>query len=398
MLKRKKVLQVSPAYFPAISIGGPIFTNLTFSQALVDIGYDIEVLTTTQGLKKEQIQRFNIGKVSHDEFPYPIWRFHYYGYPNYTFAPGLLFWLFQHVKKFDLVVFQAVWNFPIMAAYWACKYYNIPYVIIPHGSLYDETFHLKSSKVKKLFLKIYVENMLKRARKIIFSTRDEEIKVKKFLSLPITSAILPNIVNTDQFKTLPIKGNFRTKYSINLEAIILCHYGRVTVKKGINFVIQILPSLIKKYPHIKYVIAGGEEDNYISELKNMINHLQLEDHVIFAGLLNPQEGMELLVDSQVFLLPSLSENFGMSVVEAMLCETPVIISEQVGIALELVESNAAYIIQLGNDSLENAVLELLGNPDIQVNMGKAGRKFVQEHYEFDAVKNQLKEIISGSML
>ena len=73
----KKVLQVSPAYFPAISIGGPIFTNLTFSKGLVSLGCEVEVLTTTQGLTEEQIRQLESSNSPQADFEYPIHRFAY---------------------------------------------------------------------------------------------------------------------------------------------------------------------------------------------------------------------------------------------------------------------------------------------------------------------------------
>ena len=75
MPTQKRVLQVSPAYYPAISIGGPIFTNLTFSKALENINCQIEVVTTTQGLSKPQLEQIALGEKSTSEFSYPIWRF-----------------------------------------------------------------------------------------------------------------------------------------------------------------------------------------------------------------------------------------------------------------------------------------------------------------------------------
>lgn len=393
MSTQKRVLQVSPAYYPAISIGGPIFTNLTFSKALEDINCHIEVVTTTQGLTKTQLEQIPLGKKSSSEFSYPIWRFPCYGYPNFTFSPGIFLWLFKHVHRFDLVVLQAVWNFPIMAAYLACKWNNIPYVIIPHGSLYDETFHLKSSKFKRLFFSLYVKKMLMNAHRILFSTQDEALKVKKFLSIPLKYSIVPNIVDVEKFNDLPLKGTFRDKFAISKDQLILTHYGRVTIKKGINFVLNILPEIIQNYPNVVYVIAGIEEDHYINELRTIIQEKQIDKHVIFTGLISPKEGIELLTDSDIFILPSLSENFGMSVVEAMLCEIPVVISEHVGIALDLKNVGCAKEIQLLDSSLKDAINELLNDSNLRLIMGRKGREYARQNYSYQAVEIKLNELI-----
>ncbi|TBH73754.1 glycosyltransferase [Aquirufa nivalisilvae] len=394
MPTQKRVLQVSPAYYPAISIGGPIFTNLTFSKALEDINCQIEVVTTTQGLSKAQLEQIAVGEKSTSEFSYPIWRFPCYGYANFTFSPGIFFWLMKHTRQFDMVVFQAVWNFPILAAYLACKWHKVPYVVIPHGSLYDETFHLKSSKFKRFFFSLYVKKMLMNAHRILFSTQDEELKVKKFLSIPLKSSIIPNIVDVEKFDKLPEKGTFRSKFSISKDQIILTHFGRVTIKKGINFVLEILPEVIQNYPNIVYVIAGSEEDHYINELRAIIEEKQIEKHIIFTGLLSPNEGIELLADSDVFILPSLSENFGMSVVEAMLCEIPVIISEHVGIAMDIKNEACAKVIKLEDTSLKDALLDLLADSNKRIEMGQKGREFAKLNYSYEAIEIKLDQLIN----
>lgn len=392
MKMAQKVLQISPAYYPAISIGGPIFTNLTFSKGLLSLGCKVEVLTTTQGLTSEQMQEIDLENPNHADFEYPIYRFRYYGYSHFTFSPGLFFWLLRNIKRFDLVVFQAVWNFPIWAGFLLCKWANKPYLVIPHGSLYPETVGLKSSLKKKLFLRLYVRKMLKRAHRVLFSTEHEQDKVLSYLMVDARSAILPNIIDLEPFAVLPEKGNFRRKHSIETGTPILAHFGRISLKKGIRFVLEIMPDLIQVHPNLLYVIAGGDEEGYSTELKRLINELGISKHILFTGLLNQSEGIELLRDADVFVLPSLSENFGMSVVEAMLCETAVVVSDQVGISSELAAAKCALITS-NNDSLKDAVLELLENESHRKDLGIKGANFAKEHYSFEVLREQMKSFL-----
>jgi glycosyltransferase involved in cell wall biosynthesis len=387
-----KVLQISPAYFPATSIGGPIFTNLTFSKALVSLGCEVEVVTTTQGLTAEQIQGIDLGNPNHTEFEYPIYRFRYYGYSHFTFSPGLFIWLLRNMKRFDLVVFQAVWNFPIWAGYILCKWANKPYLIIPHGSLYPETVGLKSSWKKKLFLSLYVRNMLKHARRVLFSTKHEQEKVLAFLNINAPSAILPNILDLSPYQNLPTQGQFRRKYAIDAKVPLIVHYGRISLKKGIRFVLEALPSWIQLHPNLLYVIAGGDEEGYAADLQLIINELGISNHVLFTGLLNQSDGINLLRDADVFVLPSLSENFGMSVVEAMLCETPVVLSDQVGIASDLAAAQCARVLS-NPHSLKDVVLELLENESKRKDLGMKGANFAKEHYSFEVLRERMKSFL-----
>ena len=389
----KKVLQVSPAYYPAISIGGPIFTNLTFSKALQDLGCDVEVLATTQGLSESQIAQMNLGKSDQSEFSYPIWRFRYFGYSHFTFSPGLIFWLWKHLSRFDVVVLQAVWNFPIWMAYLMCLVYNKPFIVIPHGSLYPETVGLKSTQIKRLFLWLYVKKMLQRASNVLFSTLDEQEKVLAFLPIKINAAILPNIVDQKPFTPLPERGTWRKQFQISPESPVLVHYGRVNPKKGIPFVLECLPKLCVQFPDLRYVIAGGEDPVYRQALNRIIEEKGVSDQVIFTGLLNQADGIRLLRDADLFLLPSLSENFGMSVVEAMLCETAVIVSDQVGISADLAQANCARVVSTTGDELYEAIADLLGNREQRTQLGLSGAQFVRTYYTEEPVKEQLGRLL-----
>ena len=84
-------------------------------------------------------------------------------------------------------------------------------------------------------------------------------------------------------------------------------------------------------------------------------------------------------ESDVFVLPSYSENFGMAVVEAMSCELPVVITEGVGISKNIVRANAGIVIKKDEDELTHAILGVLDNKDAK-EMGRRGKIFVQNEF------------------
>jgi glycosyltransferase involved in cell wall biosynthesis len=101
----------------------------------------------------------------------------------------------------------------------------------------------------------------------------------------------------------------------------------------------------------------------------------------------------LLRDADLFVLPSLSENFGMSVVEAMLCETAVIVSDQVGISTDLAQADCARIVSTKGAELYEAILGLLGNEEQRTQLGLKGAQFVRDHYTEESVKAQLGQFL-----
>lgn len=392
-----RILQVSPAYYPAISIGGPIFSMLAFTRLALDCGHSVEVLSTPLGLNEDQKKNIKFGLWSKGHDGIHIMYHPYHGYSNLTFSPQSKTWLTENVKYYDLVVLHGVWNFPILAAAHACMNHAIPYIIFPHGTLYKETMEMRSGWIKKLFYILFAKKALENATKIIYTTEDERIKVSDHLRISTHSHILPNIVNSSEFSERPPKGLFRKKAGLPLDAKIILHYGRITQKKGLNFTVHALKRVLVQYPNAWLVIAGGDDEGYKNVIDQLIAKLGMEDHVLFTGLLSRAEGLEAMADADVFVLPSLSENFGMAVVEAMLCQLPVVISENVGIAPEVERAHAGLVVSLeeSGDPLVKAILRMLDDPSGAQELASRAQQFAIDHYDGPSVKAQLSALLDS---
>lgn len=370
---------------------------LAFTRLALDCGHSVEVLSTPLGLREDQKSDLNFGVWSRGHDGIQIMYQPYHGYPNFTFSPLSRSWLNENVKSYDLVVLHGVWNFPILAAAHACMTRGVPYVLFPHGTLYKETMEMRSGWLKKLFFFLFAKKALRNATKIVYTTEDERVKVSNHLNISNNSHVLPNIVNSSEFTELPLRGSFRKKQGIPLQAKVVLHYGRITQKKGLNFTVQAMKRVLAKYPDARLVIAGGDEEGYKRVIDAMISDLGLQDHVLFTGLLSRADGIEALTDADVFVLPSLSENFGMAVVEAMLCKLPVVISENVGIAPEIARARAGLVVPLedNGDELVGAILQTLDAPSAAHEQGLRAQRFAIDHYDAPAVKAQLSSLLDS---
>ena len=104
-----------------------------------------------------------------------------------------------------------------------------------------------------------------------------------------------------------------------------------------------------------------------------------------------EDKISALRESDVFVLPSYSENFGMSVVEAMECETPVVISNKVGIYKEVERNKAGIVVEINADSLYKGIKLLLDNPSLRKEISVNARKLVEEYYNIDKVAERMIE-------
>ena len=388
------ILQVSAAYYPAVSIGGPIFSTLTFSEILQK-NHQLTTLTTQQGLSKDQVQSINFDKYQVLSKNHKLIYKKYWGPSNFTFSFSMIFWLLKNASKYDLVVLQGVWNFPFIISAFFARLFDVPYVIFPHGSLYKETVFLKSSLTKKWMYFLTVKKMLKSARLICFTTKDEEMKVKEFLKIPLNSFVIPNVVKFEDFTHLPERGFWRKKFSIPSDSLILLHLGRISKKKGIISTLETLSTLLNQGYNIHFLIAGGDQEGYLPVIKNKINELNLEKFVHFTGLLNRYESLQAFVDSDIFVLPSLSENFGISIVEAMYCQLPVIISNQVGIAPDLKTNKAGIVVEMDGIEIKLAfeLENLIKNPEKRNQLGIQGKTYAQANYDVLVLEKLVEKLV-----
>ena len=167
--------------------------------------------------------------------------------------------------------------------------------------------------------------------------------------------VIPNFVDTDLFKP-ESNGEFRKAIAPNGEKILV-HTSNFRPVKRVPDTIKIFEKVQKEIPS-KLILVGDGPDR--SECERLSRQLDLCDTVKFLG---KQDGLvEILSSSDLFLIPSQSESFGLSALEAMACGLPVI-SSSVGGLPELVKHNeTGFIAEIGDvDRMAKYALELLSN-------------------------------------
>jgi glycosyltransferase involved in cell wall biosynthesis len=235
--------------------------------------------------------------------------------------------------------------------------------------------------------------MLKCANAVLFTTHDEKEKVEKYLNTKLNSEIIPNAVDINLFNSTNI--NFRSKYKISESTFLMIHYGRISKKKGIEYVIKVLPKLLKVRKDILYIIVGGDDEDYKKEIVKIAKEKNVFSNILFTGLVTQSEGLSALRASDLFILTSLSENFGMSIVESMLCGTPTIISNNVGISDEVVKNNAGIVVDLLNDEqLYESIFKIISDSNFTNKLIHSGKLFAQNNYSIDVLSNKLSNLFS----
>ena len=373
-----KILHISSSYWPAFEMGGPIQSVYLLNKFLVEKGVEITVYTTNAGLKNKNIllkKETNLDGVK-------IFYFPYYGYIHWTFSPALCWAVRKNIKNFDLIHITGVWNFPVAAAAFWARFYKKPYIISPRGSLMKEPMEKKSSFIKKLFIFLFVRRDLKNASAVHFTVEAEKEEYLK-AGLPLKKAIIiSNSFDMEEFKKEIPENFFRNKFNISADKKIILFLSRLNWKKGLDTLIPAFAEVVKKEPKAVLVLAGPDENNYKKEIELKIVNckMKINNEVVFTGMLIGDDKIAAYRESDVFVLPSYSENFGMAVVEAMAAGLPVVITKGVGISPSIEKVGAGIVIEKDEKQLTEAILKVLENSQIAAEMGKQGRKLVETEF------------------
>jgi glycosyltransferase involved in cell wall biosynthesis len=137
------------------------------------------------------------------------------------------------------------------------------------------------------------------------------------------------------------------------------------------------------------VIAGGGEQQYVESLQHLVRTLAADDRVVFPGWLAGEVKIAALSGASLLASPSLQENFGLSIVEAMALGVSVLVSAEVDLADQIAASGAGWVTSLEPSHLSATLAEALRSEPERVRRGAAGVELVRMRFSWSAVAAQL---------
>jgi glycosyltransferase involved in cell wall biosynthesis len=309
------------------------------------------------------------------------------------FSLAMLKWMKKNISSFDIVHIHGLYRFPVTYAAWLTRNLRIPYLICPHGSL--DPFLYKQSRYN-IFLKRTHERLvdipnLNYSSAIHYTSR-EEAERASFLGLRSRQIIVPNCIDWDNYESLPVKGVFRRRLGLGDLTPLVLFLGRINFKKGLDILVPAFSILAKLIPDARLAIVGPDNDGYGVKVKRWCRERDIEAKVLFVDYLCPKEVKQAYVDADVFVLPSYTENFGLTVVEAMACGCPVVISDKVNIWREIRMADAGIVTSLKPYAIAEAILNLLTNPCAAQKMGVHGRRAAEAYYGWPLIVGKLSGV------
>ena len=374
-----KILMLTWEYPPRV-VGGIARVVYDISRTLLKDGHDVTVVTYREG----DTPYFE------DDKGVKVYRVDNYMINPNNFIDWIMQLNFNMVAKVNEIM-KEQGEFDVIHAHdWLVAYaaktlknsYNIPIVSTIHATeagrnsgIHDETqryindteWMLTYESAEVIVNSNYMKNELQR----LFGLPYEKINV------------IPNGVNLNLFNGIERDYNFRRKYAMDNEKVIL-FMGRLVYEKGIQHLISAMPKILEGYHDAKLVICGkgGMQD----ELQEQVNAMGIGNKVYFAGYMNGKDVERMYKAADISVFPSTYEPFGIVALEGMLAERPIVVSDAGGLG-EIVEHRVTGMKSYcGNpNSIADSILELLFNPELCDNIVKNAKIKVKENYNWQKI-------------
>jgi glycosyltransferase involved in cell wall biosynthesis len=294
-------------------------------------------------------------------------------------SPRLRQWLEAQAQSgtVDVLHNHGLWMLPNIYPSRVARRYGIPLLVSPRGMLSEWALR-HGSPVKRLFWPL-VQRPALSAVSCFHATAASEYDDVRRLGFRQPVAVIPNGIDIPD-RANSFDGNKRS----------LLFLGRIHPKKGVDLLLQAWRQVSPRFPDWHLRVAGPDNGGYLFEMQALAQELELQ-RIEFSGPLFGEAKLAAYRDAELFVLPTHSENFGMTVAESLAAGTPAIVSR--GAPWEgLVSQGAGWWIEIGVEPLIACLETALAQqrPFLQA-MGQRGRSWMQTDFSWPHLARQLAE-------
>lgn len=374
-----RILHIVPTYWPAVRYGGPIYSVHELCKALAASGHDVHVFTTNvDGDRDTDVplgQPVDVEDVKVWYFASAVGRRLYY-------SPTMKSMLDEKVSGFDVVHTHSVFLWPTWAAARAARRAGVPYVVSPRGMLFEDLIHRKSRLKKKLWIHLVEKQNLGRAARIHVTSEVERDGLRT-LRLDLSPTVM--IPNGVSLAGKPKTGKINDDVArLTTSGPYVLYLGRINWKKGLDRLLELWRGPMRA----RLVIAGNDEEGYTRVLKRKMEKENIRNVEIVSRFVADIDKERLLDNAEVFVLPSYSENFGNTALEALARGVPVVVTTEVGCREVVANSRGGLVLPF--EHFKTGLDDLLADPRKRREMGRRGRTYAAGRLGWDCVAAEME--------
>ena len=387
-----KILIVIPALGNVY--GGPSKSVLELAESIGKLGVNVDVVATNANGEKTLDVDLNQWIIQNH---YRVRYFSYLDFIDYKLTLSMSQWLFSNVSSYDLVHTNAIFSYPVLAAYWMCQLHKIPYLATPHGMLEPWALAYKIWK-KKLYFNWLEKPALQKASAIQMLASTEAERIKN-LDLKPPLVIVPNGIHREDFASLPDPEIFYQQFPETKNKRLIIFLGRIDPKKGLDLLAPAFAQAYQKFPDTHLIIAGPDNTGFLPTAQSYFIKAGCSHAVTFTGMLTGNIKYAALAAAKIYVAPSYSEGFSMSVLEGMAAALPCVITTGCNFP-EAGEAEVAIIVNIDVGSIAKAIIQLLEDDQKAKNLGYRARQFILDNYTWDKIALKMvsvyENIIQGN--
>jgi glycosyltransferase involved in cell wall biosynthesis/GT2 family glycosyltransferase len=225
---------------------------------------------------------------------------------------------------------------------------------------------------------------------IAVSQANKRLLVRDYEVNPFRVKLIRNCVDIDKYAfSAEGRSRVRREFNVTDDQFLVGTVARFSFQKGHEFTIEAIPKILEAFPQTRFLFVGDGPEH--DRLSARIRQQQLEPYVFFAGVREDIAGVLSALD--LFLLTSIFEGLPLSILEAMAAGLPVIATRVSGTPEAVLHNLTGLLIPRADSSaVSNAVIELLGKPQLRRWMGEQGRALVRQQFNKSFMVKQVEDI------
>jgi glycosyltransferase involved in cell wall biosynthesis len=361
--------------------GGPTRAIGIIERALSDSGVEVTTLTTDHDLELER----RPGDPAAENGARRIYAHKWLD--TYKVAPGLVPSLMKAVQGHDVVHIHALFSFASTTAAWVARYSRVPYVVRPLGTLGCYGMRARRRRLKRLSTALVEGPIIRRAAAMHFTSR-AELEEAEALGLPMRGVVIPLGVDWEGPPAAPVA------HPALAGCRVILFLSRLDPKKNVEALIDAVASSQMLSSSCALLIAGTGESAYVSSLQARASAAGLSDRTVWLGYVEGAQKRAALAAADVFVLPSISENFGIAAIDALHAGVPCVLGRGVAIAREIDEAGAGLAVPPEAGAVAQALERILGT-DLRRRMAQRAAQFAGREYSVQVMAKRLIALYEG---
>lgn len=362
-----RILSVVTLVSPDGAYGGPLRVAVNQARALREHGFDVTITASYRDYPDGPPEEME--GVPARLFPARQL------VPRTGFAglssPGMLRYIHREARTFDVVHVHVARDLVTLPAAVSVRRHGIPYVVQPHGMIAPTT-----NPLARLMDPLLTFPILRDAARVLYLTPTERVNITDLLPDPGRLEHLVNGVPESEFEADPSTP----------EVLFL---ARLAARKRPRMLVDLANALVADFPEHRFRLVGPDEGEGPGVQADI--DASTAD-VSWEGALSPGLTLERMARAGVYVLPSLDEPYGMSILEAMSVGLPVVITDQCGLSTLVKETGAGVVTDTSLSGLIEGVRAILGDVELARRMGAAGREAAHQQMGMPAIRDKLEMV------